>query len=95
MLLCVGKVGNHPLDRTRSATLERWTDEVSPSANHFELARSFLEQFNEGEKSDAIALLGSWMAEGSWADPLQTADPAQWHDWGKAVDLVSAQSGGQ
>jgi hypothetical protein len=55
----------------------------------FRAARYFLEQFNEREGSDAITLLLAWMEEGLWAhDRLETADPAQWHDWVQSVDRV-------
>jgi hypothetical protein len=36
-------------------------------------------------------LLIGCMEEGSWAhDPLETDDPAQWHDWVASVDRVIA-----
>jgi hypothetical protein len=51
----------------------------------FKAARYFIEQFNEREKSDALALLIGWMEP--WADePTETRDPAQWHDWVDSVD---------
>jgi hypothetical protein len=32
------------------------------------------------------------MSEGDWeSDPLETADPAQWHDWVACVDRVVAE----
>lgn len=58
----------------------------------FRAARFLLEQFNEREHSDPVMLLIGWMAEGSWEhDPLETADPAQWHDWVASVDRVIAE----
>jgi len=58
----------------------------------FRAARYFLQQFNEREKSDALALLVGWMAEGTWGqDPGETADPAQWHDWVACVDRVISE----
>lgn len=57
----------------------------------FRAARRFLEQFNEREKSEAIDLLISWMEEGMWQNPLETADPAQWYDWVDSVDQVLAE----
>jgi hypothetical protein len=47
---------------------------------------------NERERSDAIMLLIRWMEEDSWEhDPLETSDPAQWHDWVTCVDRVIAE----
>lgn len=58
----------------------------------FRAARCFLEQFNERERLDAVMLLIGWMEEGSWEHgPLETADPAQWHDWVASVDRVIAE----
>ena len=58
----------------------------------FHAARYFLEKFNERERSDALMLLIGWMREGSWDhDPLETDDPAQWHDWVASVDRVVAE----
>jgi hypothetical protein len=58
----------------------------------FHAARYFLQQFNERERSDAIMLLIGWMEEGFWEhDPLETSDPAQWHDWVACVDRVIAE----
>jgi len=58
----------------------------------FRAARYFLEQFNEREKSDALTMLVSWMAEGTWEhDPGETLDPAQWHDWVTCVDRVISE----
>lgn len=58
----------------------------------FHACRYFLEQFNEREKSDALALLIGWMSEGTWEhNPEETADPAQWHDWVASVDKVIAE----
>lgn len=54
----------------------------------FRAARYFIEQFNEREKSEALELLIGWMAEGTWDDPLETSDPAQWYDWVQSVDRV-------
>lgn len=58
----------------------------------FRAARIFLAQFNERERSDSIDLLVSWMTEETWgSNPLETADPAQWHDWMRSVDQVIAE----
>jgi hypothetical protein len=58
----------------------------------FHAARYFIEQFNEREKSEALTLWVHWMSEGDWeSDPLETADPAQWHDWVACVDRVVAE----
>lgn len=58
----------------------------------FRAARYFLEQFNEREKSDAVALLIGWMDDGWWEhEPAETFDPAQWHDWTAQVDKVIAE----
>lgn len=55
----------------------------------FRAAREFLIQWNEREKSDGVWLLIGDMEEGSWEHaPLETSDPAQWHDWVKSVDKV-------
>ena len=58
----------------------------------FRAARYFLEQFNEREGSDALALLATWMIEQD--DSRVSADPAQWHDWVQVVDRVLAESDG-
>jgi hypothetical protein len=55
----------------------------------FRAARSFIEQFNDREKSEALMVLVGDMKEGTWpSDPLMTDDPARWHDWVKCVDRV-------
>jgi hypothetical protein len=51
----------------------------------------FIEQFNEREKSDALAMWIDWVRVGDWDDPLMTNDPAQWHDWVKCVERVVAE----
>jgi len=67
------------------------TDRLLTEREAFRAARFFLEQFNEREKSEALMLLIGWMEEGTWAtDPLETSDPAQWHDWTASVDRVLA-----
>ena len=58
----------------------------------FRAARYFLEQFNEREGSDALALFVGWMIEQD--ESLASADPAQWHDWVQVVDHVLAESDG-
>ena len=57
----------------------------------FRAARYFIEQFNERERSEALMLWIGWMDEGTWTDPLETADPAQWHDWVASVDRVLSE----
>lgn len=38
-----------------------------------------------------VAELMPWITEGACDhDPLETADPAQWHDWVRSVDRVAA-----
>jgi hypothetical protein len=60
----------------------------------FRAARFFLEQYNEREKSESVALLISWMEEDTWAHGAgETVDPAQWHDWVASVDRVVGQRG--
>ncbi|MBX3314509.1 MAG: hypothetical protein KF906_09335 [Actinobacteria bacterium] len=63
-------------------------DRMLTEREAFRAARIFLERFNERERSTAIDLLVAWMGEGSWRDPLETSDPAQWYDWVAAVDRV-------
>lgn len=53
----------------------------------FTAARYFIERSNEREKSEALVLLGHWMAPQA-ADPKDTNDPAQWDDWRACVDRV-------
>ncbi len=65
-------------------------DRILTEREAFRAARFFLEQFNEREHSDAILLLISDMEEGTWENPLETSDPAQWHDWVASVDRVIA-----
>ena len=68
---------------------ERMSERVLSEREAFRAARYFIEQFNERERSDALMLLVGWMAEGTWpTDPLETSDPAQWHDWVSCVDRV-------
>lgn len=68
------------------------TERVLTEREAFRAARCFLAQFNEREKSEAIALLIGWMEERTWDhDPLETSDPAQWHDWTMCVDKVIAE----
>lgn len=62
-------------------------DRTLSEAEAFTAARYFIEQFNEREKSEALMLLGHWMAPQT-ADPTETNDPAQWHDWTTCVDRV-------
>lgn len=58
----------------------------------FRAARYFIEQFNTRAKSEALELWVGWMTEGTWpSDPLETADPAQWHDWVACVDRVASE----
>lgn len=58
----------------------------------FRACREFLSQYNQREKSEALDQLIRWMGEGSWEhDALETADPAQWHDWVRSVDQVVGQ----
>jgi hypothetical protein len=64
------------------------TERVLTEREAFRVARCFIQQFNEREKSDALDLWIGWMEEGSWEDPLETWDPAQWHDWVRCVDRV-------
>ena len=66
----------------------RVADRLLTEREAFRAARYFIEQFNEREQSDRLRLWVGWMAEGTWSDPLETADPAQWHDWVAAVDRV-------
>ena len=66
-------------------------DRLLSEREAFRAARLFLEQFNEREQSDAVALLINWMQEGTWGDPLETFDPTQWQDWVRSVDQVIAQ----
>ena len=54
----------------------------------FRAARYFIEQLNERERSEGLELLVGSMSEGTWDDPLETSDPAQWYDWVKSVDRV-------
>lgn len=66
-------------------------DRMLTEREAFRSVRYFIEQFNDREKSEALYLLVHWMEEGTWPrDPLETADPAQWHDWVKCVDRVVA-----
>jgi hypothetical protein len=70
-------------------------DRMLTEREAFRAARYFLEQFNERERSDAIALLIGWMEEGWWDhDPSETFDPAQWADWTASVDRVLADRAG-
>lgn len=66
-------------------------DRMLTEREAFRAARCFVAQFNDREKSEGLQILVHWMEEGTWPDdPLQTADPAQWHDWVHCVDRVLA-----
>lgn len=59
----------------------------------FRACREFIRQFNERERSETLTLLvESWMEQGvSDHDPLETGDPAQWHDWLSSVERTLAE----
>lgn len=65
-------------------------DRTLTEVEAFTAARFFIEQFNEREKSDALALLVHWM-ESEGDDPTETNDPAQWHDWVRSIDRALAE----
>jgi hypothetical protein len=70
------------------------SDRLLVNEKRFRACRQFLQRFNEREKSEAIELLIGWMEEGSRPQsPLETRDPAQWHDWVKSVDELVGQDG--
>jgi hypothetical protein len=70
------------------------SDRLLREREAFRAFRQFLQRFNEREKSEAIELLIGWMEEGSWPQfPLETRDPAQWHDSVKSVDELVGQDG--
>ena len=81
-----------------SGSIRRVSEQMVTEREAFRAARYFLEQFNERERSEALELLVGWMSESLWDhDPLETSDPAQWHDWVASVDRVieeRGQSGG-
>ena len=65
-------------------------DSTLTSVEAFEAMRLFLAQFNQREppqRRETLFFLLGWTAI---QDDGMTSDPAQWHDWEKAVTAAKA-----